>query len=600
MAMQRLHRFVAAGGALALAALVAGCGGGGGSEAPAPPSSQGGVDTTAYSSAANASLASGEETSVVTTHSIAVGGRSIAYTATVGHLTARDPASGAAEASMFYVAYTAPASAGSERPLIHFFNGGPGSATVWLHLGSFAPRRIVTDAPSLDLPQPFRLVDNAESLIDVADLVFVDAVGTGYSEAIAPFTNQSFWGVDADARVMRDFIARYAAVNGRAASPTYLLGESYGTTRAAVLADLMVGANMRLDGVVLQSSILDYNANCDVSGPGQLSCAGNLPSYGMIGAWRGLVLAPPADDAAYARQLRDFGAVSYAPAIDAFLHGTPVPAALPDQLAALTGAPRALWAAQPNLGANAFRRGLVPGRLLGRYDARVDADVGSALAASGDPSAAVINGPFAAAARSLFSQELGYSASAGYTLLSNAIASWRFDHDGRALPDVVPDLAAALAQRPGLRVLSLAGFHDLATPFWQTERDLARLGAAPGVATRVYAGGHMTYLDDGSRVRQKADLAAFLSGATLASAADRAVALAASSAARPGAARPLGAASASTDVAVPDRSALAQGGDPFVPPTLRAAAGTPSPSGAALAALVAKKIAARQGPRGPE
>ncbi|MEO8079795.1 MAG: hypothetical protein ABI641_04640, partial [Caldimonas sp.] len=454
------------------------------------------------------------------------------------------------------------------------------------------------NAPSLDLPQPFRLVDNADSLIDVADLVFVDAVGTGYSEAIAPFTNQSFWGVDADARVMRDFIARYAATNGRAASPTYLLGESYGTTRAAVLADLMVAAGMRLDGVVLQSSILDYNANCDVVGPGQLSCAGNLPSYGMIAAWRGLVLPPPADDAVYAQQLRDFGAVSYAPAIDAFLHGTPVSAPLLDQLAGMTGAPRPLWAAQPNLGADSFRRGLLPGRLLGRYDARVDADVGSALAASGDPSAAVINGPFAAAARSLFSQELGYSATAGYTLLSNAIASWHFDHDGRALPDVVPDLAAALSERPALRVLSLSGYHDLATPFWQTERDLARLGAAPGLATRVYAGGHMTYLDDASRGREKVDLAAFLSGVPLGAAADRRVALALPPAVGARTALPVGAPVAPAPVEVPDRSALAQGGDPVVPPALRVPDREPSPSGAALAALVAKKIAARQGDRG--
>ena len=152
----------------------------------------------------------------MTTHSVTIAGTAIAYTATAGHLSARAPLAGTPEASLFYVAYTLPGASAATRPLVFFYNGGPGSATVWLHLGSFAPRRVVTHDPSLAVPLPFQLVDNGESLIDVADLVFVDAVGTGYSEAIAPFTNQSFWGVDSDAAVMRDFIARYAAVNQRA------------------------------------------------------------------------------------------------------------------------------------------------------------------------------------------------------------------------------------------------------------------------------------------------------------------------------------------------------------------------------------------------
>ena len=217
-----------------------------------------------------------------------IAGAAIDYVATTGHLNALAPVSAAPQASMFYVAYVRPVSTGTTRPLVFFFNGGPGSASVWLHLGSFAPRRIVTSAPATTLPQPFQLVDNAESLIDVADLVFVDAVGTGYSEAIAPFTNQSFWGVDSDAAVMRDFIARYVAVNRREASPIFLYGESYGGPRAAVLAHLMLAAGMRLDGVILQSPALDYNSNCSVFAPAAISCEGFLPSYGLTGAWFGL------------------------------------------------------------------------------------------------------------------------------------------------------------------------------------------------------------------------------------------------------------------------------------------------------------------------
>ena len=461
-----------------LAIALAACGGGGGDDASvsaAPPAAPSATlhDATPYSSAPGASLATSTEAASVTSHTLTIGATTLTYSASAGHLDARDPRNGVTEASLFYVAYTLPGAPAATRPLVFFYNGGPGSATVWLHLGSFAPRRIVTDAPSLAVPLPFRLVDNAESLIDVADLVFVDAVGTGYSQAVAPFTNRSFWSVDADAALMRDFIARYVAVHQRSASPTYLFGESYGTTRSAVLADLMLAAGMRLDGVILQSSVLDYNSNCDVFAPGEVSCEGFLPSYGEVGAWHGLSAPPPPDADAFAGVLREFATDVYGPAVAAFVAtGQAAPPGLVAQLIALTGAPEALWNANLDLDPLAFRSLVLPGRLMGRYDARIVAANGSALAASGDPSSTLITAPFAAAAQQLFQQELLYSASARYTLLSNAIASWDFRHDGEALPDTIPDVAAALARHPGLRVLSLAGYHDLATPFLQTELDL--------------------------------------------------------------------------------------------------------------------------------
>lgn len=499
-----------------LALLLAACGGGGGGTATGSaigggPAGPGLADPTIYSSAADAALPIATEAAAVTSHTLALGGRTIAYTATAGHLNARAPGTGAAQASMFYVAYTADSAAPATRPLIFFYNGGPGSATVWLHLGSFGPRRIVIGAPSTSVPQPFELIDNAESLIDTADLVFVDAVGSGYSQAIEPATNQSFWSVDADARVMRDFIARYIEVNQRAASPTFLFGESYGTTRSAVLANLMVTAGMRLDGLVLQSSVLDYNSNCGLFDPGQLSCAGYLPSYGLTGAWFQLLQPQPTESDAYAQQMRDFTDQRYAPAVAAFL-GTRTPPAptLLDELVGRTGAPHALWNADFNLDPTAYRSQTLTAQLMGRYDARVAAPATSALAAGGDPSSTVISAPFVAAQRAHLANELRYSAGSTYTMLSNTITSWGFGHDGRALPDTIPDLATALAQRPALRVLSLAGYHDLATPFRQTELDLARLGAAPTLRQRVYPGGHMIYLDDAARPRMKADLVAFI------------------------------------------------------------------------------------------
>jgi carboxypeptidase C (cathepsin A) len=601
MALALVPGLTRALGAAVLAAALVACGGGGGGADEAPLAPGAVRDTTAYSSAGNASLAAAAENAAVTTRSIALGGATVTYTATAGHLNPRDPRTGVEQASLFYVAYTIASVPPATRPLVFFYNGGPGSASVWLHLGSFAPRRIVTAAPSLAVPLPFQLVDNAESLIDVADLVFVDAVGTGYSQAIAPFTNQTFWGVDADAALMRDFIARYAAVNGRADSPTFLFGESYGTTRSAIVADLMLAAGMRLDGVILLSSILDYNANCAVFAPRELSCEGFLPSYGMTGAWFGLTTPPRSDADAYAEELRAFAATSYRPAVQAYVATrAAAPPGLVDELVARTGAPAALWHANLDLDPTSYRMQVLPGRLMGRYDSRVVADNGSTLARGGDPSATLITAPFAAALQQLLNEELLYLATANYTQLSNAIATWNFGHDGRALPDVVPDLAAALARKPGLRVFSISGHHDLATPFRQTELDLARVGVQPGLFVRAYQGGHMTYLDDASRARLRTDLAAFLGGnaPTVQSSADARRQAAdptrASAAGLPAATQARPAASAmDPGTGTEDRHALAQGGDPWVPPALRVPPLAPSPSGAALERLVRQKIAER-------
>lgn len=502
---------------LACAALaLAGCGGGGGGSstavppAPPPPTY---TDPTIYSSAASASLASASELSSVTRHEIAVGGATLNYTATAGHLTATSLTTGAPDASFFYVAYTLDNRDPATRPVTFFYNGGPGSATVWLHLGSFGPKRLVTGDPATTAPTPFPLVDNAESLLDLSDLVFVDAVGSGLSEAIAPNRNQTFWGVDADAAVFRDFVLRYVAANNRAASPKFLFGESYGTTRSAVLAFLLESAGTHINGVILQSSILNYNNNCSVVAPAViLSCGGYLPTYGATGAWYNLANPSPsvAELPPFVAQMRSLTTDGYDPAVASYITMATAPDfALLMQLANTTGIALNKWQLNFNLGPGYFQTNLVPGTLIGRYDTRVSAAFGSALASEGDPSSTFITGSFVSAISTYLSSDLQYTNPSVYVLLGNAIQTWNFAHDTLALPDTIPDLAAAMAQNPHLKVLSLNGYHDLATPFFETERDLARLGANPNVQTRFYVGGHMTYLDDGSRVLQKADLAQF-------------------------------------------------------------------------------------------
>jgi carboxypeptidase C (cathepsin A) len=380
---------------------------------------------------------------------------------------------------------------------------------VWLHLGSFGPKRLATGAPSTAAPMPFPLVDNAETLLDTTDLVFVDAIGSGYSQAIAPHTNQTFWGVNEDAQVFRDFIVRYLTVNNRLASPRFLFGESYGTTRSAVLANLLEAAGFELAGVVLQSSALNYNSNCGVVSL-VLSCAGFLPSYGATGAYFNLAVPAPGDFAVFAQQLRDFTTGTYEPANFVYLTNRILPAAaVLDQLQGFTGIPVSLWQTEFNLRPGTFQTQLRPGELIGRYDARYSVPAASPLARGGDPSSAFIGGQFNAAINSYLVDFLQYGNASTYVLLSNAIATWNFSHDGNALPDTIPDLAAALAQNPDLMVLAVSGYHDIATPFFQTEIDLARLGNLANVGVRNYAGGHMTYLDDVARPLRRADLEAF-------------------------------------------------------------------------------------------
>lgn len=507
------------GASLVLALLLAGCGGGGGSggsSAPPPPPAF--TDPTLYSTAPTASLPNASEVSAVTHHQIALNGAMLNYTATAGHLTAHALTSGAPEASFFYVAYTLDGADATTRPVTFFYNGGPGSASVWLHLGSYGPKRLVTGDPATTAPTPFPLVDNAESLLDVSDLVFVDAVGTGLSEAIAPNVNLTFWSVDTDAAVFRDFVMRYVAANDRAASPKFLFGESYGTTRSAVLANMLESAGVSINGVVLQSSILDYNSSCGVILLA-VSCTGYVPSYGAIGAWYKLDNPNPAPAAlpAFADQMRTLAANQYDPAVTAFLAmATPPPASLLQQLVSTTGMSLTGWQTHFNLSPDFYQVNLMPGTLIGRYDARVSAPLGSVLASEGDPSSTLINASFAIGIVSYLNSGLQYTNPSSYVLVSNAIQSWNYAHDGRPLPDTIPDLAAALAQNPKLKVLSVNGYHDLATPFFQTERDLARLGPTLNVQLRFYLGGHMTYLDDGSRALEKADLAQFYQSASVA------------------------------------------------------------------------------------
>src|SRR6478752_3771122 len=209
------------------------------------------LDTTPYGSGKDDSVSDATENAAVTQHTLHIKGVSIAYTARAGHLVTTDPYSALPAAKIFYVAFTADDTTSSSRPVTFFYNGGPGSSSVFLLLGSFGPRRIKTSMPSFTPPAPYALEDNPDSLLDCTDLVFINPVGTGYSGAVAPATNKDFWGVDQDAGSIKQFIKRYLTVNNRWNSPKFLFGESYGTPRTCVLTWMLHEDGVDLNGVGL-------------------------------------------------------------------------------------------------------------------------------------------------------------------------------------------------------------------------------------------------------------------------------------------------------------------------------------------------------------
>ena len=511
--MKWLLRFAA----LAIAAgLTASCGGGGGGSSnsappppPPPPNNTVYLDAVVYSSAADASLPSANEITSVTHDHVTVGGTVLNYTATAGHMTSLSLGNGAQQASFFYVAYTLDGAAPATRPVTFFYNGGPGSASAYLHLGSFGPRRLDTGEPNMSAPQPYPLVENAESMLDITDLVFVDAIGSGFSEAIAPNTNQTFWGVDVDGAAFRDFVMTYVNRNNRGTSPKFLYGESYGGPRTAVLSDLLESAGTHLSGIVLQSPALNYNSNCGIINA-HISCSGYYASYAATGAWFGLSNPTPAaaQFPAFIDGARTFSDTQLQSAIVAYLNGGAAPdpmfvTRLVNDTGLQTG-----WADNPNLDPEYYRVYLKPGSVLGAYDGRVTLPSSAPLGREVDPSDVLLSPSIQLRIGEYLFNTLLYTNPSVYTTLSGAIGKWNFSHDGLQVPDTIPDLAAALAQNPRLKVLSVNGFNDLVCPFHITERDLARL-ANPRIDVKVYTGGHMTYLENASRRAMKADLTNF-------------------------------------------------------------------------------------------
>jgi carboxypeptidase C (cathepsin A) len=467
------------------------------------------------------------ETSHPTHHSVAVRGRTIGYTATPGTLTLRDD-DGKPIASMFYVAYVADRKKGeADRPVTFFYNGGPGSASMWLHMGSFAPVRVKTAAPNATPGAPFDIVPNADSLLDKTDMVFLDAIGAGYSRPLGDTKGQAFWGVDEDIDAFARGITRYVTINHRWNSPKFLFGESYGTTRTAGLVYALQEQGMQFNGVLILSSILNYGVRD--AGFDRIYVS-YLPSYAAAAAYHHKI-AQPADETAFLNEVRAWARGPYQAALakgheisDAELD------AVARQMSAYTGiSVDYLKKVNLRLDLSRFRKELLRDqrRTIGRYDSRftgIDADAGGD-SPEYDPSDAGVSGAFIGAVHDYLERDLGWTTDMTYRPSGQGInRAWNWKHKapGARFPanvaDTAQDLAAAMRQNPHLKLYSLNGLYDMATPFFGTEYDIAHMWLDPTLRGNVrfayYPSGHMVYLNPAALTQMKADVARFIDDAT--------------------------------------------------------------------------------------
>jgi carboxypeptidase C (cathepsin A) len=488
-------------------------------------------DDVAYGNGPDDFVTDTSEAAAVTHHTTTIGGRKIEYTATAGHLVTVDESSSKPNAKMFYVAFTEDNQKEEARPVTFFYNGGPGSSSVFVLLGSFAPKRIRTSMPSFTPPAPYSLEDNPDSLLDKSDLVFINPVGTGYSAAIAPNKNRDFWGVDQDARSIKQFIKRFLTKNDRWNSPKYLFGESYGTARSCVLAYFLHEDGIDLNGVTLQSSILDYT---QAGNP-----VGALPTA-AADAWyhKRLGIAPtPTDLGAFVEEVAQFARTDYLSALRKFPQTDD---AVVEKLSQYTGIDKTTllaWsldiAGYDSRGNSLFLTTLLKskGVALGAYDGRVTAiDTGIAgqidpNSGGNDPTMTAVTGVYTTMWNEYLNEHLKYTSTSSFTDLNDqAFQNWDFSHidptgaqkgkdpQGNVILYTAGDLAAVMALNIDLKVLSANGFYDFVTPFYQTVLDLQRMplieqSVRNNLSARFYPSGHMVYLDGGSRTALKADLA---------------------------------------------------------------------------------------------
>ncbi|MGE5626266.1 MAG: S10 family peptidase [Bacillota bacterium] len=465
-----------------------------------------------------------KEEKSVTHHSVSVGGKNVAYDATAGTLLIKNEKDEPV-ASMFYVAYAASGADPAHRPVTFVFNGGPGSSSMWLHMGSFAPLRVLTPDAAPTPPAPYDLAPNAYSLIDKTDLVFVDAIGTGFSKTVGKGEGKDFYGVDQDVSAFGRFIQRYVSLNGRWNSPKFLLGESYGTTRAAGLSLWLEDKGVALNGVILVSSWLDpyvdfFGPNYAIDEPYELY----LPTMAATAWYHKKIANPPANLADFVQQAREFAMGDYAAALAKGDTLSPADTqAIAKKISAFTGlSVDYILKAKLRVTPDRFQKELLrdEARVTGRLDARylgIDHDSAGESPES-DPAGTAFAPAFVASFNNYVRTQLNFNTDMSYQPTNYAVGNdWDWSHrvDGQKAPlfDVAEDLRAAMSQDPHMLVFSANGYYDFATPFFETEYTLHHMGLDPSLTKNIrygfYESGHMIYMHEPALKQLKADLAKF-------------------------------------------------------------------------------------------
>jgi carboxypeptidase C (cathepsin A) len=427
---------------------------------------------------------------------------------------------------MFYIAYTVPPPKGSpERPVTFLFNGGPGSASIWLNIGVFGPIVAVTTKPGVTPAPPYTFVANKDCLLNKTDLVFLDAIGTGYSRVIGKGTDAQFWSVDGDVKSFAQAIVQYIKLNDRWNSPKFLYGESYGTTRAAALAYALHIEEIEVSGVILQSSILNFTR----FSPGlDEQYIDLLPSYAAAAWYHHRSTNASSDEMAYIKKVEAFARGPYAEALaEGDLISPANEAAIAKQVSDYIGVPvEYLEHAHLRIRMENFRRELLydQGLVIGRFDSRYEwpalGATGHYNPATDDPATAAVNGPYVAAFRQVLAS-LGYSTDLDYRVLYNEVIEprWNNQHVAPGLdeplpvPDTALDLAATMRANPDLHVLSLNGLYDMSTPFFGTVYDLSHMllpkSITRNITIKYYQSGHQLYSNPEVLDKMTADLERF-------------------------------------------------------------------------------------------
>ncbi|MFD5213936.1 S10 family peptidase [Microbacterium sp. NPDC058345] len=473
------------------------------------------------------------ETFTARRHKLSTKDHALEYEAGAGTVIVRDD-DHRPLASVFYTSYVAPRDEqASPRPVTFLFNGGPGSASLWLNIGGFGPKRTPTNTPLATPPAPYVTGDNPHTLLAVSDLVFIDAPGTGYSRLLGDATPDQLWGVDQDVDAFAKAITRWLTITNSWNAPRFLFGESYGTTRAASLVHRLQNQGLDFNGVVLLSTMLNWGES-HLGGPRQY--INLLPSYAAAAWYHGrartshTALAPLLDEA------REF---ALGPFAEALLRGDRIPPDVEDTVAERMGAligldPGYLKKHHFRIGMEQYRYALLAdeGRVIGRFDTRFTAEHqyvvgnGSHDPATDDAATAGVNSAHLSTFRSHLVDDIGYVSELHYRHLHNMPISraWDWTHKApgidapQLVPDVSLDLSAAVRRNPNLQVFVMGGYYDLATPFFGPELDVAQLYLAPSLRENIryefYESGHMTFVDEHVVERMKRDLDDFYRDAT--------------------------------------------------------------------------------------